>query len=237
MRCRDLAVSTKVRKDEMPQIKATPLTPELFDYLESHSLLAHPILERLAAETAKLPDANMQIPRHQGGLMHMLVKLLGVKEAIEVGCYTGYSAIAVAAALPADGRLTTFDIDPKTSAVAQQYFRDAGLAGKIDLIVGDARKTLTAFVQRRGTAFASFAFIDANKIGYDIYYEACIEALRPNGLLLVDNAFRDGEVLAPAVKDLSTQTVDRLSRKIKTDMRVEATMIPVADGVILVRKL
>lgn len=221
----------------MSHMKSTPLTPELFAYLEDHSLLAHPILERVAAETAKLPDAMMQIPKHQGGLMYLLVKLLGVKEAIEVGCYTGYSAIAVAAALPEGGRLTAFDIDPKTSAVAQQYFRDAGLAEKIELVIGNALETLKAFVQLRGAGFLDFAFIDANKIGYDAYYELCLVALKPNGLMLVDNAFRDGEVLAPAAKDISTQTVERLTRKIKTDDRVEASMIPVADGLILVRKI
>ncbi len=220
----------------MTKIKATPLTPALFDYLESNSLLAHPILERVAAETSKLPDAIMQIPQHQGGFMYLLVKLLGIKEAIEVGCYTGYSAIAVAAALPENGVLTAFDVDPKTSAKANQYFTDAGLAKKINLIIGNANETLKAFIQKRGPGFADLAFVDADKASYETYYELCLEALKPNGLLLVDNAFRDGEVLAPAVKDLGTQAVDRVTRKIKTDSRVEATMIPVADGLILVRK-
>lgn len=218
-------------------MKSTPLNPALFAYLESNSLLPHPILERVAAETAKLPDANMQIPKHQGALMYLLVKMLGVKEAIEIGCYTGYSAIAVAAGLPPGGRLTAFDIDPKTSAVAQQYFRDADLGDRIDLVLGNASETLKVFVKNRGPGFADFAFIDAKKLDYDTYYELCLEALKPNGLMLVDNAFRDGEVLAPAERDKSTQTVANLTRKIKTDARVEATMLPVADGIILVRKV
>lgn len=217
-------------------IKSTILTPELFNYLEHHSLLAHPILERVAAETAKLPDAIMQIPRHQGGFMHLLIKLLGVSEAIEVGCYTGYSAIAVASALPSGGRLTAFDVDPKTSQVARQYFSDAGLEDKIELVLGNAVQTLKAFVEKRGPGFAGFAFVDADKVSYETYYELCLEALKPNGLLLIDNAFRDGEILAPAVKDLGTQAVDRVTRKIKTDPRVEASMVPLADGIILVRK-
>lgn len=220
----------------MTKIKATPLTPALFDYLEANSLLAHPILDRVAAETSKLPDAIMQIPRHQGGFMHMLVKLLGVKEAIEIGCYTGYSAIAVAAALPEHGKLTAFDIDPKTSAKAIQYFADAGLTNKIDLIIGNATETLKTFIQQRGPGFADLAFVDADKASYETYYELCLEALKPNGLLLIDNAFRDGEVLAPAVKDLGTQAVDRVTRNVKSDPRVESTMVPIADGLILVRK-
>lgn len=220
----------------MPLMKLTVLTPELFQYLEAHSLLAHPILEKVAAETAKLPDAVMQIPRHQGGFMHLLVKLLGVKDAIEVGCYTGYSAIAVASALPQGGRLTAFDVDPKTSEVAARYFREAGLDDKVNLIVGNAINTLKDYLDKRGGNFADLAFIDADKVSYDTYYELCLKALRPNGVMLLDNAFRDGEILAPAVKDLGTQAVDRLTKKIKTDDRVEASMIPMADGIILVRK-
>ena len=217
-------------------MKSTVLTPELFKYLELHSLLAHPILDKVVQETAKLPDAMMQIPKHQGGFMHLLVKLLGVKEAIEVGCYTGYSAIAVGSALPSGGKLTAFDVDPKTSKVATQYFKEAGLDDKIELILGNAVETLKAFVDKRGAGFADLAFVDADKVSYETYYELCLKALRPNGLLLLDNAFRDGEILAPAVKDLGTQAVDRLTRKIKDDSRVEASMIPLADGIIMVRK-
>lgn len=220
----------------MSIIKSTTITPELFKYLEHNSLLAHPILDKVVQETAKLPDAVMQIPKHQGGFMHLLVKLLGVREAIEVGCYTGYSAIAVGSALPSGGKLTAFDVDPKTSQTAQQFFKEAGLSDKIDLILGNAVATLKAFVDERGTGFADLAFIDADKVSYETYYELCLKALRPNGLMLVDNAFRDGEVLAPAVKDLGTQAVDRLTRKIRDDSRVEASMIPIADGIILIRK-
>lgn len=220
----------------MSIMKSTVLTPELFKYLEHNALLAHPILEKVVQETAKLPDAVMQIPKHQGGFMHLLVKLLGVKEALEVGCYTGYSAIAVASALPNGGKLTAFDVDPKTSKTAQQFFKEAGLSEKIELILGNAVETLKAFVDKRGAGFADLAFVDADKASYEIYYELCLKALRPNGLLLIDNAFRDGEVLAPAVKDLGTQAVDRLTRQIKDDKRVEASMIPIADGIILVRK-
>ena len=220
----------------MTLIKSTPLSPALFKYLESHTLVAHPILDRVASETALLPDAIMQIPRHQGGFMHLLVRLLGVKCAIEVGCYTGYSAIAVGSALPADGELTAFDVDPVASRAARQYFEEAGLAGRIQLIVGDARETLSDFVRARGSGFADFAFVDADKVHYDVYYERCLEALRPGGLMLLDNAFRDGGVLTPEAADAGTLAIIELTRKIQSDSRVDATMLPVADGLIMVRK-
>jgi predicted O-methyltransferase YrrM len=220
----------------MPKLKYTTLNVDLYEYIEANSFLPHPILTRVASETANLVDANMQIPRHQGGFMHMLAKLSGAREAIEVGCYTGYSAIAVASALPTDGKLTTFDIDLKTSAVAQQFFVEAGLERIIDLVVGNAKKTLKNFVKCRGKNFVDMAFVDADKISYDLYYELCLEALKPGGILLMDNAFRGGQILAPAAKDVSTQTVARLTQKITDDDRVEVVVLPIADGVIMIRK-
>ncbi len=220
----------------MTIIKKTPVTPALFDYMESHSLLAHPILAKVAEETAKRSDSIMQIPRHQGGFMHLLVKLMGIKEAIEVGCYTGYSAIAVASALPPGGHLTAFDVDPVTSEVATGYITEAGLSDVVRLVVGDARVTLREFISQRGKNFADLAFIDADKVNYEAYYELCLEAVKPNGLLILDNTFRDGDVLNPAAADDGTKAMERLTRMISADKRVEATMIPIADGLLMVRK-
>jgi predicted O-methyltransferase YrrM len=220
----------------MTIIKKTPVTPALFDYMESHSLLAHPILAKVVEETAKRSDSIMQIPRHQGGFMHLLVKLMGVKEAIEVGCYTGYSAISVATALPAGGHLTAFDVDPVTAKIATGFFTEAGLSDVVRLVVGDARLTLKDFIARRGKNFVDLAFIDADKVNYETYYELCLEAIKPNGLLILDNTFRDGDVLNPSVADEGTKAMERLTRKIGADKRVEATMIPIADGLLMVRK-
>ena len=217
-------------------MKFTSITPQLFEYLEQNSLLAHPILERVAQETSRLPDSIMQIPKHQGGFMHLLVKLLNVKEALEVGCYTGYSAIAVASALPADGKLTTFDVEKKYTDIAQNYFAAAKLSPKINVVLGPAASTLKSYIQERGTGFADFAFVDADKANYKIYYELTLQALRPNGLLILDNAFRDGDVLDPEIKDIGTTAVQDLTKEILTDSRVDSTMIPMADGLILVRK-
>ena len=220
----------------MTIIKKTPVSPALFEYMESHSLQMHPILARVADETAQRSDSIMQIPRHQGGFMHILTKLMGVKEAIEVGCYTGYSAIAVASALPEGGKLTAFDVNPVTSEIAAGYFRDAGLSDVVRLVVGNAVSTLGEFIAKRGKNFADMAFIDADKINYETYYELCLEAVKPNGLIILDNAFRDGDVLNLAVADEGTKVVERITRTIKADQRVEATMIPIADGLILIRK-
>lgn len=217
--------------------KLTPVSPKLFSYLEHHSLNAHPILSKVAEETAQLPDAVMQIPKHQGGFMYQLIKLTNAKVAIEVGCYTGYSAIAVAAALPAGGKLTTFDTEITTSNIARKYFKEAGLDSKIDLVVGDATVTLKSYVQKQGNSFADFVFIDADKVNYDCYYELCLTALKPNGIMILDNAFRDGDIVAADIPCPGTRAIATLTEKIKIDPRVEATMLPIADGLILVRKI
>jgi predicted O-methyltransferase YrrM len=220
----------------MSAIKFTPISPALFEYLELNTLLPHPVLTKIAEETAKLPDSMMQIPRHQGGFMYLLCKMLGARNVIELGCYTGYSAICLAAALPTGGRVTTFDIDPKTSEIARKYFLEAGFKDKIEIILGEAVKTLPAFLSEFPPSHFDLAFIDADKINYEAYFEMCLGAVRPGGLILVDNAFRDGEILAPAPRDLPTQAVHRLTHRIKMDTGLEAVTIPVADGLIVVRK-
>jgi len=218
-------------------MKLTTVNQELFNFLERASLQPHPILDKVVEETAKLPDAMMQIPKHQGAFMYLLIKILGVKSAVELGCYTGYSAIAMASALPTDGKLTTFDIDPKTSAIAKKYFAEADLEHKIELRLGPALQEFKNFMATKPKASIDFVFIDADKVNYDHYYEMTLDALRSGGVMLLDNTFRDGEILAPAPKDIGTQVVEKLIQKIKVDRRVEAGMLPIADGVYIIRKL
>ena len=220
----------------MPPPKITPISAALYGYLEQHSFPAHPILPRLAEENSKLPDGGMQIPNHEAGFIHLLVKLCAAKSIVELGCYTGYSAIALASALGDDGHLTTFDNDPKTSSTANRNFAAAGLDRKITLILGPALITFPKFLETIPPMSLDLAFIDADKVSYELYFELCLQGIRPGGLILIDNAFRDGEILAPAPKDRGTQAVDRLTRKIQTDTRIESTMLPIADGLILVRK-
>jgi predicted O-methyltransferase YrrM len=218
-------------------MKIATFSPELYTFLESHSFPCHPILELVAEETKKLPDAMMQIPMHQAGFMHLLIKLLNPKTAVEIGCYTGLSAIAIASALAQSSHLWTFDVDPKTSMVAQRYFTASGIEKKITLTLGPARQTLVELIRNGDIETIDFAFIDADKVNYEDYYEICINHMSPGGVLLLDNVFRDGEILSPAIKDLGTQAVARVVHRIKNDQRVEATLLPVADGLYLVRKI
>ena len=205
-------------------------------YVESFGSRETPARQRLRAETAQLPQAGMQIGADQGALMALLIRLLGARRALEVGTFTGYSAMAVAEALPADGRLITCDISEEWTAIARRYWRQAGLDRKIELRLGDARGTLAALRRESGDGSLDFAFIDADKSGYDYYYEACLHLVRPGGLILIDNVLWSGKVADPGVNDPDTVAIRELNGKIATDPRVEACLLTVGDGVMLVRR-
>ena len=192
--------------------------------------------QRLRAETAKLPQAGMQIGADQGALLALLVRLIGARRALEVGTFTGYSAMAVAEALPSDGRLITCDISEEWTAIARRYWREAELDGRIELRLGDARGTLAALRKEAGDGSFDFAFIDADKSGYDAYYEACLQLVRPGGLILIDNVLWSGKVADPEVQDSDTAAIRDLTAKIATDLRVEACLLTVGDGVMMVRR-
>jgi predicted O-methyltransferase YrrM len=205
-------------------------------YVESFGSRETPARQRLRAETAQLPQAGMQIGADQGALIALLIRLLGARRALEVGTFTGYSAMAVAEALPADGRLITCDISEEWTAIARRYWRQAGLDRKIELRLGDARGTLAALRRESGDGSFDFAFIDADKSGYDYYYEACLHLVRPGGLILIDNVLWSGKVADPGVNDPDTVAIRELNAKIATDPRVEACLLTVGDGVMLVRR-
>jgi predicted O-methyltransferase YrrM len=194
------------------------------------------VRQRLRDETARLPQAGMQIGADQGALMALLIRLIGARRALEVGTFTGYSAMAVAEALPPDGRLVTCDISEEWTTIARRYWRDAELDGKIELRLGDARATLAALRREAGDGSFDFAFIDADKSGYDQYYEACLQLVRPGGLILIDNVLWSGKVADPGVNDPDTVAIRELNAKIATDPRVEACLLTVGDGVMLVRR-
>ena len=205
-------------------------------YVDRFGSRETPARRRLRAETAKLPQAGMQIGADQAALMALLVRLTGARRALEVGTFTGYSAMAVAEALPPDGRLVTCDISEEWTAIARRYWREAELDGKIELRLGDARATLAALREEAGDASFDFAFIDADKSGYDHYYEACLPLVRPGGLMLVDNVLWSGKVADPEVQDPDTLAIRALNAKIATDSRVEACLLTVGDGVMVARK-
>jgi predicted O-methyltransferase YrrM len=205
-------------------------------YVESFGSRESPVRQRLRAETAELPQAGMQIGADQGALMALLIRLTGARRALEVGTFTGYSAMAVAEALPPDGRLITCDVSEEWTAIARRYWREAGLDGKIELRMGDARGTLAALRGEAGDGSFDFGFIDADKSGYDHYYEACLQLVRPGGLILIDNVLWSGKVADPELQDPDTMAIRALNAKIATDPRVEACLLTVGDGVMLVRR-
>lgn len=195
-----------------------------------------PIQRRLREETANLPDARMQIGADQGAFFALLVRLTGARRALEIGTFTGYSSLAVAAALPPDGKLVACDMSEEWTSIARRYWEEAGVAGRIELRLGPALKTLAALRSEGAAGTFDFAFIDAAKPEYDGYYEYCLELVRPGGLIALDNMLWDGAVADASVNDPDTTALRNLNLKIRDDLRVEACLLTVGDGVLLVRK-
>ncbi len=195
-----------------------------------------PIQKRLRAETAKLPNSQMQIGPDQGALMALLARAIGARRALEIGTFTGYSALAVAAALPQDGRLIACDMSEEWTRIAWRYWQEAGLANRIELRLGPALATLAALQSELGQGSFDFAFIDADKEEYDAYYEACLRLIRPGGLILLDNMLWSGKVADAAVQDAETLALRALNLKVRDDARVEACLLTVGDGIMMARK-
>ncbi len=214
----------------------TELTPRLYEYVLDVSLREPPLLAELRAETAAMPMALMQISPEQGQFMALLVEAMGARKALEVGTFTGYSALWVALALPADGRLVCCDINEEYTAVARRYWQRAGIADRIDLRLAPAVGTLDSLIAGGGANSFDFAFIDADKENYDSYYERALRLVRPGGLIVVDNVLWNGDVVDPAKNDANVTAIRALNRKIKDDRRVAASLLPVADGLMIVRR-
>ena len=212
------------------------LDDQLYDYLLAHSLREHTAQTALREATRTLPRANMQISPEQGQLMGLLLRLIGARRTIEVGVYTGYSALATALALPEDGYLLACDISDADARLGRPLWESAGVAGKIDLVVAPARDTLTGRLAAGEAGTYDFAFIDADKTGYDAYYELCLQLLRPGGLIAIDNVLWGGDVARPVVVDADTQALRQLNVKIHGDGRVDMAMLPIGDGLTLARK-
>ncbi len=210
----------------------------LSDYVRSVSMTREPpILARLRQETSGLEMARMQISVEQGRLMAQLAGLPGVRRAIEVGVFTGYSSLCVAMSLPDDGELVALDVSEEWTSIATRYWQEAGVAGKIDLRLGAAGESLTAMVKAGESGSYDFAFIDADKDAYPGYYSLCLELLRPGGLVLIDNMFLNGRVLEPRAEDPAAAIVRRLATDIFQDERVAPSLIPIGDGLLMARKL
>ncbi len=211
------------------------LTPALYQYVLKIGFRDDPLLKELREETAKLPASGMQISPEQGQFMALLVQLMGVKQAIEIGTFTGYSSLCVARALPADGRLICCDVSKDYTDVARRYWSKAGLSEKIDLRLGPALDTLKGLARDRAGTF-DLAFIDADKTSYPQYYEAVLSLLRPGGAVLIDNVLWGGDVADPKANDPETSILRDLNRMISSDDRVDFCLLPIADGLTIARK-
>lgn len=211
------------------------LDDKLYEYILRRSLREHPAQTELRAATRRHPHAEMQICPEQGQLMAMLVKLMGARRAIEVGVFTGYSALSVALALPEDGRLLACDINEEFTQLGQPFWQQAGVAHKIDLQIAPALTTLDARLAAGQAGQYDFAFIDADKRSYDAYYERCLQLLRTGGLIAIDNTLWSGAV-ASASQDVDTVALQALNIKLHGDERVDISLLPIGDGLTLARK-
>ena len=213
-----------------------PYSIELRNYLWEKGLDENPVLKRLREETENHPFALMQICPEQGALMANLVRLISAKKAIEVGTFTGYSALAVALALPEDGYLLACDISEEFTSIGKPYWEEAGVSENIDLQISPAIETLKSKIEDGESNTYDFAFIDADKINYSNYYELCLDLIRPGGVIAIDNVLWGGSVIDSARTDDDTKAIREINDFIVSDKRVNISMIPVGDGVTLAVK-
>lgn len=212
------------------------LSDDLHAYLLANTLHEHEALAALREETARMPEARMQISPEQGQFMQLVVELTGAQRILEVGTFTGYSSTVMALAMPADGRIVCCDVSEKFTGIARRAWTSAGVDGKIDLRIGPAVQTLDALIAGGGAGTFDLAFIDADKANYDAYYERSLTLLRVGGLIMVDNVLWSGRVIDPAVTDADTLAIRALNGKIHRDARVTQAMLPIGDGLTLARK-
>jgi len=218
----------------MPQ---KSLVPEAVDrYVNELMVRLTPSQAALRAETQKLPAARMQTAPDQGALLSILVASIGARRVVEVGTFTGASALWMAAALPPGGLLVACDVSDEWTSIGRRHWQTAGVSERIDLRLGPALATLDGLLSKEGENSFDLAFIDADKGGYDAYYERCLRLVRPNGLLLLDNMLWSGEVVGPRSSDADTAALQALNLKVRDDARVEACLLTVGDGLLLARK-
>lgn len=207
------------------------LTDDLIAYVRRLGVREHPALVRLRERTAPMPMSQMQIGADQGAFMALLVRLIGAKRILEIGTFTGYSSTAMALALPDDGRITCLDVSREWTDIAREAWTDAGVADKVDLRLAPATETLPTLDD---DSF-DMAFIDADKPGYDDYYEGCLRVVRSGGLILIDNVLWSGEVADPGNHDENTEIMRALNEKVAADERVDHVLLPIGDGLTLAR--
>jgi predicted O-methyltransferase YrrM len=208
----------------------------LYDYLLSASLRDSTLLKRLRAETASLPNGGMQVSPEEGQFLALLVQLVQARRALEIGVFTGYSALSVALALPEDGRIVACDISEEFTSVGRRYWKEAGVEHKIELRLGRAVETLDRLLAEGQAGTFDFAFIDADKSNYHAYYERALVLVRPGGLIAIDNVLWHGRVADPTNHDEDTQAIRALNARLLHDERVSLSLVPIGDGVTLALK-
>ena len=214
----------------------TFLSEDLRRYLVSVSVQEPPILRRLRDETASHPQARWLIDAEQGQFMALLMQLMGARRTLEIGVFTGYSALAVALALPSDGQIVACEVNEETAAVARRYWSEAGVDHMIDLRIRPALETLRELLAQGQHGRFDFAFIDADKTNYEGYYECALELLRPGGLIAADNTLWSGRVIDAKVNDPDTAALRAFNKKLHTDSRVSLSLLPIGDGLTLALK-
>jgi predicted O-methyltransferase YrrM len=209
---------------------------DVHQYIIDHSVRESDLLARLRAETSKLPMAEMQIGSEQGQFMALLAKLINAKRCIEIGVFTGYSALVVALALPDDGKIVACDVSEEWTSIGRRYWKEAGVDHKIDLRLQPALRTLDSLIAAGESGSYDYSFIDADKPNYDAYYERVLQLLRPGGLILIDNVLWSGRVADPKANDAYTMVFKNLNAKLHKDERIDVSLLGIGDGVTLARK-
>ena len=213
------------------------INEQLRTYMLDHSLVSDKTLEELRIETSKLKESQMQISPEQGSFMSMLIKILNAKYTLDIGVFTGYSALIVAQAINNDGKVTAMDTNIEWANIAKKYWKIANVDHKIDLFIAPAIETLDMLIFEEKSGLYDFAFIDADKINYIEYYERSLELVRSNGLIAIDNVLWGGKVLESESIEPATRAIKRFNNHIYNDSRVEMSMLPIGDGLTLARKL
>jgi predicted O-methyltransferase YrrM len=216
-------------------VKSSFIDRAVQEYIIAQTVREHPALADLRIETSRLSNAMMEIGPEQGAFMQLLARAIGAKRYLEIGVFTGYSSLAIALALPADGRIVACDVNEEYTAVARRYWKRAGVSPKIDLRIAPAMETLTQLIAENVAPF-DLAFIDADKTNVDNYYEAALRLVRTGGLILVDNVLWGGAVADPSAIDPDTVALRALSAKAGRDERIDVSLVPTCDGILIARK-